>query len=461
MTIGESIYSSVTKTTYVVCQVLKNSGQAELAYAQTKHTHQVFFVKKLISVRYIPKGVMHERSVDFENERRRIYRTINSNTLPSATCSYIHDFFHEKSFYYIVTERVDGVPLNPRCLYKALSFEERLNLFLRIAYSFLPFERGGIIHGDVKPDNILLKRTNDWFTIRLIDFETSFFYATPPAQGFVVGTEPYYSPELAQYNDEKNETGKNSLSTKSDVFSLGIILFELLTGKYPTFKDKRSYCYEAVSKGEKISMPTEWSKELKALFYSMLSHNPSSRPSVIDIVERLKTLPDKDSAIPEICQPETFIYHISENKATVSLFSYNYNSQIKYSVDHGESHIYEEPFIIDDDDVEIEIYIESKVGIKTERKKFNKIVSVSSKRNTKVPRPTISIEKGVVSISCSIENANIFYTLNGTSPTKYSQKYDGSFSVGEKVMIKAFARCLGMLPSDVASINSSSKIKMS
>ena len=145
----------------------------------------------------------------------------------------------------------------------------------------------------------------------------------------------------------------------------------------------------------------------------------------------------------------------------MSLFSYNYNSQIKYSVDHGELHIYKEPFIIDDDDVEIEIYIESKVGIKTERKKFNKIVSVSSRRNIKVPRPTISIEKGVVSISCSNENANIFYTLNGTSPTKYSKKYDGSFSVGEKVMIKAFARCLGMLPSDVASINSSSKIKMS
>lgn len=461
MTIGESIYSSATKTVYVICQTLSNSGQAELAYAKSNRSDKVFFIKKLINVKYVTQGVKHERSVEFENERKRIYRTINSNTLPGATCSYIHDFFRERTFYYVVTERVEGVPLNSFVVSKALSLEDRLALFRRIVYSFLPFERGGIIHGDVKPDNILLKKVESQLTIRLIDFETSFFSSAPPLKGFIVGTEPYYSPEMALYNDENNGVGKEVLSTKSDVFSLGIILFELLTGHYPAPCNGDLYCYEVVSKGKSINFPSNWSKALQTLVMDMLSLQPSMRPSIMDVVERLKTLPDKSLSPIEVFPPEIIIFRISEDVASVSLFCYNPNSEIEYSLDRGEICQYKDPFIIDDDDIDIDFYVRTNVGSKTIKKCFSKSISVSAKRTVKVPRPTISIDGGIVSIFCANNDASIYFTLDGTIPTKHSNRYIGAFSVGEKVMIKAFARCLGMLPSDVASINSSSRIKMS
>lgn len=460
MTVGETIYSSVSKTTYVVCQVLKKSGQAELAFAKSDSSESTFLIKKLINVRYYSKGIKHKSSIVFEKERRVIYNTINLSTLPNATCSYIHDFFREKTFYYIVTEKVVGIPLNPLILSKAILLEERLALFRRIVYSFIPFERGGIVHGDVKPDNILLKRVDSSFTIRLIDFETSFFCSSPPAKGFIVGTEPYYSPELALYNDENNDVTKDVLSTKSDIFSLGIILFELLTGFYPTTVDDHSYCHEIISRGKKILFPTEWSKELQSLINDMLSIKPSSRPGIMEIVERLKLLPDKSSNTIEIISPETLIYRISEDKAFVSLFSYNLNSEIDYSLDNGEKHPYQEPFIIEDDDIDIELYVKVKYGSKTIKRSFNKSISVSPKRSMKIPRPIIKVNKGQVTISCAEDRAIICYTLDGSTPTKYSKRYDGTFSVGEKVLIKAIARCIGMIPSDVTSINSSSNIMM-
>ena len=145
----------------------------------------------------------------------------------------------------------------------------------------------------------MTKNIEDSLTIRLVDFESSFFTFTPPPKGYVVGTEPYYSPELALYNNENNEVGKEVLTTKSDIFSLGIILYELLVGQYPVNADLKRYCYEIISKKGDIEMPGNWSLELKTLVHNMLSLNPQKRPCIMEIVDTLKTITDTSTTYCE------------------------------------------------------------------------------------------------------------------------------------------------------------------
>ena len=464
MEFGEKIYSSQTNTLYEVLQPVKAGGQAEVGYAISNKSTRVYFIKRLLNIKYSDKGFVRERCRIFERERREIYKKLNNKSLPGGTCSYIYDFFREKTFYYVVTEKADGISLNTKSIFNALSIDARLRLFKRIAYSFYPFEQGNIIHGDVKPDNVLVKNIEDSITARLVDFESAFFTSEPPPKGYVVGTEPYYSPELALYNSETNDVGKEVLTTKSDIFSLGIVLYELLTGHYPISADKKKYCYEVVSQNgncDDFDMPDYWSSELRELLFDMLSLNPLNRPGIMDIVNRLSLITDTSAAINELHPIKTIVTRISYNQARVTLFSYNTNAVIYFSTDREEMKLYKEPFLISDDDIETKFEVSAKFGSKVISKTFIDNLSVNANRPLRASRPTIDISSNVVSLFCPTEGAKIYYTTDGSIPNKYSQEYVGSFTVGENVPIKAISRCFGMMSSDVVSKNSSSKVRIS
>ena len=81
------------------------------------------------------KKSFQARCKKFEEERTKIYKLINQNTVPGASCSYIYDFFREHSFYYVVTEKIEGFELCPKKLSECLPIEERIILFRIILYS--------------------------------------------------------------------------------------------------------------------------------------------------------------------------------------------------------------------------------------------------------------------------------------------------------------------------------------
>ena len=94
-------------------------------------------------------------------------------------------------------------------------------------------------------------------------------------------------------------------------------------------------------------------------------------------------------------------------------------------------------------------------------KTFKEILSINTNRTQRVSRPIIEVNSDMASIYCETKGAKIYYTTDGSTPSKFSNEYVGSFPVGEKVSIKAFARCFGMIPSDIVSKNSSSKVRIS
>ena len=128
---------------------------------------------------------------------------------------------------YLVMEHVDGVPIDRYCEARALTVDERLELFCRVAEAVGHAHRSLVVHRDLKPSNILV--TTDGVP-KLLDFGIAKMLDESPdaalqtAASMRLLTPEYASPE---------QVHGDSITTATDIYSLGVLLFELLTGKRP------------------------------------------------------------------------------------------------------------------------------------------------------------------------------------------------------------------------------------
>ena len=134
---------------------------------------------------------------------------------------------------YFVMELVTGLAITQYCDEHRLSIAERLALFLQVCEAVQHAHQKGIIHRDIKPSNLLVSRQDGHAVPKIIDFGIAKAVIQPltertlyTEQGQFVGTPEYMSPEQA-------EPTVQGIDTRTDIYSLGVVLYELLSGMLP------------------------------------------------------------------------------------------------------------------------------------------------------------------------------------------------------------------------------------
>lgn len=194
------------------------------------------------------------------------------------------EVFREKLSFYQVTYWVD-VKTNSLKKVKQYSYDNKIMLLKTYAAALKKVHSKEIIHGDLKPDNILIGESALGKPVaKLIDFDDSYFSKQAFSPDETVVTDAYQSPELAAYKLGHLEY-REKLTCASDVFASGIIFHQFWCGDMPDYPGKKDgkFVYEAVASGQKCTLHKSIPDWLQNLIQAMLSPLPEDRPTMEEV----------------------------------------------------------------------------------------------------------------------------------------------------------------------------------
>jgi predicted ATPase/predicted Ser/Thr protein kinase len=282
--------SPTTVAHYRIDDLLGRGGMGEVYRAYDTR------LGRAVAIKMLPE---HKRTNDPAVERfLREARAASALSHPNIVT--VHEIGQtEAGGYYMVQELVDG-----RTLRSELRREERyaltevVEIGRQIARALAAAHAHGIVHRDIKPDNVMVRRDG---YVKVLDFglarmttadethvNTITHQGTSP--GTVLGTTAYMSPEQAQ---------GLPVDTSSDIFSLGIVLYEMATGKKPFSIETGLEVLHAIVKSHPLP-PSRQNPALPAAFdglvLRMLAKNPALRPAADEVDRELGALLGVDRA---------------------------------------------------------------------------------------------------------------------------------------------------------------------
>lgn len=208
---------------YRVVEELRSGGMGRLVLALDTR------LQRKVVLKFLPDHLLEDDAA-----RRRFERESNAlAALNHPNIVTIHAVEQLNGRLFLVMEWIEGAPLSDLLLRQGLPLERCLEYMLPVTLAVAAAHRAGIVHRDLKPSNVMVRADG---VIKVVDFglakmEQKTVAGPAPApesaltrQGIVVGTIPYMSPEQLE---------AQPADSRSDIFALGVMLFELATGRLP------------------------------------------------------------------------------------------------------------------------------------------------------------------------------------------------------------------------------------
>ena len=271
---------------YRIVEKIGAGGMGEVYRARDKR------LDRDVAIKVLPEAVAQNpnRLERFEREAKAVARLSHPNILE------IHDFGREGEITYTVAELLEGENLRQRIRSGGMSRREVVEIGSSVAEGLAAAHSKGIIHRDLKPENIFI--TNDG-RVKVLDFglalvntpvdsEGATATITPgdTMPGTIMGTAGYMSPEQAR---------GEWIDQRSDVFSLGIVLYEMAAGASPFLAPSTPELLAAIIKEPHARLPSTHAS-LQPIVDTCLAKNPDDRyQNAHELVDALAATTSKDS----------------------------------------------------------------------------------------------------------------------------------------------------------------------
>jgi hypothetical protein len=204
-------------------------------------------LKRKVALKVLPEAI----AKDQDRLRRFEQEALAASALNHPNILTIYEFGADGAAHFLAAEFIDGETVRAHLLRGPISIEKALDIAIQTAQALSAAHQAGIIHRDIKPENVMIR--NDGI-VKVLDFGLAKLarFAAVEAEaetrmqgltqaGTIVGTVAYMSPEQAR--------GK-TLDARSDIFSLGVVLYEMLAGRHPFMGETMSHTMVAILEKE-------------------------------------------------------------------------------------------------------------------------------------------------------------------------------------------------------------------
>ena len=263
----KELEANTTLSHYCIVSKLGAGGMGEVFLAEDMR------LRRQVALKVLPESF----AADVEGLRRFEREAHSASALNHPNILTIYEFGVDGETHFLAAEYVRGETLRQRLKGESLSLRETLDIAAQVAAALSASHAAGIVHRDIKPENIMLR---DDGLVKVLDFGLAKLKKSEPnaedatqiqvrtSPGQVLGTALYMSPEQAR--------GKE-VDSRSDVWSLGVVLYEMLTGRTPFAGETSSDSIAAILTKEPLPLDKDIPRELQRIVRKSLQKKADER----------------------------------------------------------------------------------------------------------------------------------------------------------------------------------------